>query len=174
MHNVMTLMTNPEFIKVFTALYLEHKSMSQWQAMTRNAQPYIIKARAKFRGYFEQQLKECVQYLHNQKAIKVLNGDEAIDWEQWNIQFEEFGQLLLTDIISQWGPEILGSLTIGISFDVDFPYIQEFIKDYSFRMAVNVNETTKTQLQDLFTKATLDGDSVPQIEKKLKDMFANV
>jgi SPP1 gp7 family putative phage head morphogenesis protein len=174
MQNLNNLITSPVFIKQFADLYLERKSESQWQAMTRNAQPYIVKARNKFRGFFYQQLDECVKYLNNQKSIKILSADDAINWEQWNIQFEEFGQLLLTDIISQWGPEILGTITAGISFDVDFPYIQDFIKEHSFKMAINVNETTKERLRELFTRAITAGDSVPQIEKQLKVMFADV
>jgi SPP1 gp7 family putative phage head morphogenesis protein len=150
-------------------LVIDKKSESQWRAMTSNAYPYIVNARKKIYGFFEQQLDECLAYL-NKKAIE----DEILDWDEWTIRFDEFGQLLLTDIIGDWGPEILNQLIIGISFDIDLPYVQEFIKDHSYRMAVNVNETTKNQLRNLFAQATIDGDSVPQIEKKLRAMFTDV
>lgn len=169
------LITNPEFIRTFSKLYLDRKSESQWRSMMENARPYFVKARGKFRGFFDTQLDECVRYVNSQKAFtKAVEAEQALDWDQWVIQFEEYGQLLLSDIIAQWGPEILGTITTGISFDTDFPYIEQFIKDYSYRMAVNVNDTTKQQLRDLFTEATDEGYSVPQIEKKLRELFTNI
>lgn len=153
---------------------MARKSDSLWGLMIERTEPYTTKARTKYVDFFDQQLEEAMAYLDGQKSVKSINAEEIIDWEQWIVLFEEFQQYLLTSIIQEYGPTILQALTISVTFDMDYLPTKEFIAEHSYKMAVNVNETTKNQIRGLFTESTNQGYSVAQIEKRIIEMFDGI
>jgi len=175
MNHINHLLTSQIFIKQFASIVKEQKSARQWQTMIDHAQPFENEATKTLRGFFNEQKEEAVKNLYGYKSFtKAVDAEQSCDWEYWKIQFAEFEQLLLPEIFAEWGQEVLNTLTLGIMFNPDVPQIDEFINAYSYKMAVNVNDTTKRQIQDLFKQALDEGNSVPQIEKKLRSMFTDI
>lgn len=175
MNHLNHIITNNTIIESAIKFYREIKTERQWQSMINHAQPFEDDATKTLKGFFNEQKEEAVQNLYGHKGfIKAIDADQSCDWEKWKVQFEEFEQLLLPEIFAEWGQEILNTITIGISFDIETPEIEEFIRNYSYKMAVNVNDTTKQQIQELFSKSLANGDSVQQIERKLRSLFTDI
>jgi SPP1 gp7 family putative phage head morphogenesis protein len=111
-----------------------------------------------------------------QKAVTPDEVPDLAEYEEdlFKIIYSEFGQYLLPSVIEEWAAHTLNTLEVGITFNPDVPQIDEFINAYSYKMAVNVNDTTKRQIQELFKQALDEGNSVPQIEKKLRSLFTDI
>lgn len=106
--------------------------------------------------------------------IEKINADGLINWEQYEILFEEFGQLLLPLIAADYGSKELTRLVVGISFDVVNPEVIEFARDYSVRFAKSVNEETLKLLSAELREADELGESIPQITKRVRLLFAGM
>lgn len=169
MNRLNNLITSPIFTSKIASIIKDTKSNRQWQAMIDHAEPFVNKATRGFQKLFNEQEAQILAQLENHKAFT-----DEIDWSEWEVKFQEFDQLLLPSVFASWGPEILNQIIIGIDFNADNQLIHEFIQDHSYRMAVNVNETTKKKIQDIFDTAVDNGESVPQIMKRIRAEFADI
>ena len=114
-------------------------------------------------------------------AVARINGKsksyepyDLVDWDRYEILFEEFGQLLLPLIAADYGAQELIRLNIGVSFDVLNPEVINFAEDYSVRFAKRVNQTTLDMLKTSLAEADRLGEGIPQITKRIQALFANM
>jgi hypothetical protein len=114
-------------------------------------------------------------------AVARINGKsksyepyDLVDWDRYEILFEEFGQLLLPLIVADYGTQELIRLNVGVSFDVLNPEVINFAEDYSVRFAKSVNQTTLDMLKKELTEADRLGEGIPQITKRIQALFTNM
>ena len=114
-------------------------------------------------------------------AVARINGKsksyepyDLVDWDRYEILFEEFGQLLLPLIAADYGAQELIRLNVGVSFDVLNPEVINFAEDYSVRFAKSVNQTTLDMLKKELTEADRLGEGIPQITKRIQALFTNM
>jgi SPP1 gp7 family putative phage head morphogenesis protein len=115
-------------------------------------------------------------------AVAGINGKsktyepyDLVDWDRYEILFEEFGQLLLPLIAVDYAQQELTRLgVVGISFDVLNPAVIDFAEDYSVRFAKSVNQTTLDMLKESLAEADRLGESIPQITKRIQALFTNM
>ena len=100
-------------------------------------------------------------------ASIVLPFDEAA----WQVTFEEFGQLLLPEVLQDRGEKEIMQLLIGVEFDVDNPRVIEFLEDKVHKFSFETNDTTIRALKKEFREALTEGEGIPQIEKRVRKVF---
>jgi hypothetical protein len=68
--------------------------------------------------------------------------------------------------------EVPGSVEIG--FDVFNPRVQQFVDEYTVRLADAVNGTTRVQAIDILGRGLEQGESIPQLITRVKDWAGEV
>lgn len=183
MNHLNSLITNPTFIKQFADYYINVKSevdnQRRWERFIEVGLTGERKYRIKMRQLFDEQLDDIIKNL-NTKSIK---ADESIgyvdenrlaDWNGYRIQYNEFGQLTLPGIMSAWADLELEALEVGISFDVVLPDVLTAITNRSNLFSDSVINETRASLHQVITDSINAGDGIPQLEKKIRALYANM
>jgi SPP1 gp7 family putative phage head morphogenesis protein len=63
------------------------------------------------------------------------------------------------------------SVAYGIDFDLDAPYAQGFIEARANKLAGLINDTTYTAIKEQLSEGASEGDGVPELAKRIKDLF---
>ena len=101
-------------------------------------------------------------------SVEQLLPDEG----KWRVIFEEFGQLMLPGIISDAGQTGI-NVIMGVSFDIRNPRVTEFIENKKFKFAKEITETPANQLREQLRAGLLDGEGIPQLKKRVKEVFTD-
>ncbi len=123
------------------------------------------------RSFFRQQQAEIVQNVEAGKAAFVKGVNEWLDWPKWLVTFEEFGQLFLPEVMGDYGQVELEKILIGATFDVERPQVLAFIERRSFQFSFDTNAGTRKKLTEAFTQSLLEGEGVPQLTRRINDIF---
>lgn len=99
--------------------------------------------------------------------------DYLIDWSKYQIIYNEFGQLMLPDIMG-WGQIASDFFEIGVSFDVLDPNVQNAIFNRANRFSDSVINTTRDDLHRVINASIQAGDGIPQLEKKIRQLYADM
>jgi hypothetical protein len=111
MNHLNNLISNPILIKQFTDYYTNVKSersnQSRWERFIDVGRSGERKYRLKMRQLFDAQLDDIVRNLarNTYKAdspVRYVDENNLCDWNDYRIQYNEFGQLELPGIMSGW------------------------------------------------------------------------
>ena len=121
---------------------------------------------------------DIVEKLNLYKS-KAIDGENIINWHEYEILFEELGQLLIPLIASEYaGLELTRLGIVGITFDLANQRVINFAKEYSVRFsekyAQSVNQTTLDLLSAQLAEADQLGESIPQIQKRVQALFTDM
>lgn len=163
----------PDFADIIALEYQkqrddESKRVAIWRRFDRSLIPYERAMASKLRGFFMQQKKEV---LSNMEAKSKGISDWMFDVVKYELLFEEFGQLLLPEVVQDRGDEELQRLAVGVSFNVSDPRVTEFLADKIFKFSFKPNETTKNHLRREFAEGLAEGEGIPQLAKRVKKVF---
>jgi len=146
----------------------------------RNDQHYY-RFRAGVVELFNRQEKDVISNLDNFKSIKAdflveieeirQANDDIFDIRKWRLIFEEFGQLLLPEVVQDRGEKELGQLMIGVEFDVENPRVVEFLNTKVRKFSLEVNDTTLDDLYKTLTAGVKEGEGIPALRKRVKAVF---
>lgn len=107
------------------------------------------------------------KYQSSQKAL----DDFLIDFSKYYIMYKEFGQLMLPEIMANWADNEIAFYELGISFDIKEPRVFSAILARSNRFADQVVNDTREQLHRVVSEAIQQGDGIPQITKKIRELY---
>lgn len=136
-----------------------------WTRPRRNA------VERQVRSFFRQQQAEIVANIEAGKAAMVKGVTEWADWPKWLVTFEEYGQLFLPEVLNDYGQRELEKILIGVNFDVERPQVLAFIEQRSFKFSFDTNAGTQKKLRDAFTQSLLEGEGVPQLTRRINEIF---
>jgi HK97 family phage portal protein len=85
--------------------------------------------------------------------------------DNWRSTFAPVMQGVITDQGKRW------AATLGMEFDVQNLFAQEWFDKYTLTFAQEINTTTKDELATMFQQAQHDGWSVPEMQKHLTTLF---
>ncbi len=132
--------------------------------------------RKKARDLFQQELEEILKILRKE-------GKASIEGEPFHkfldlvvaylIQRKEAWQQaflpLFTDLTASQGENVLGAL--GIAWDIENPYVQEFLHGYTIKFADKIEDTTERAVRGLVATAQEEGWSVPTLRGEIDGLF---
>jgi hypothetical protein len=178
------LITNPEVIRFAMREVLKaepeppQEDVDFWNRFIRISRKWEQRFYSGYQGLdgiaklFKRQGEDAVARINGKS--KAYEPYDLIDWDRYEILFEEFGQLLLPLIAADYASQELLRLNVGVSFDVLNPEVIHFAEDYSVRFAKSVNQTTLDMLKKELTEADRLGESIPQITKRIQALFTNM
>ena len=105
-------------------------------------------------------------------------SDWAYKDSEWNKRLQEEGGLFIKEVYGEEGKRVWDDLVLRMgglegAFDIDNPLVQEFIKEYSYKFAQGINETTVASLQTAMSKGMSEGLGMDGIAKLIRGVFDN-
>jgi SPP1 gp7 family putative phage head morphogenesis protein len=168
----LALQANP-ILQKYIADYAVKMSLKNREDRFRaEALPYERKYKDMLRETFSSQSDELSHAIlaFKSKAFE----DYMIDWEKYRIIYNEFGQLTLPDAMSNWGNIELEALEVGISFNVQNPYIREAIFTRANKFADTVVNTTREWLHVIITDSIERQEGPYQLEKRIRAFYKDM
>jgi SPP1 gp7 family putative phage head morphogenesis protein len=183
MNHLNNLISNPILIKQFTDYYTNVKSersnQSRWERFIDVGRSGERKYRLKMRQLFDAQLDDIVRNLarNTYKAdspVRYVDENNLCDWNDYRIQYNEFGQLELPGIMSGWANLELEALEVGLSFDVVLPDVLTAITNRANLFSDAVINETRDALHKVIVDSINVGDGIPQLRRKIEGLYDNM
>ena len=169
----MTLINTPQYHKYIADALIKGSNESHWDRFIAESVKPERQYYVKMIEIFDEQLDDIMGNLQHFKSLKALE-DYLLDAEKYRIQYTEFGQLMLPGIISAWAEIELEALEVGISFDVLDPRVINAIRGRVNRFSDQVVNETLDELHRVIAQSITEGDGIPQLEKKIRELYANM
>lgn len=153
-----------------------------WQIFVKRADVHEKLFKKEVIKLFKQQEKEVLDNMpeEGQQSVgvsQVSNKASISDWlfgkRKWRLRFAEMGQLLLPQVIEETGGTELGTLVVGVDFDVANPRVTEFVSKRTFKFAGDVNDTTIEAIRAQLLQGIADGEGIPKLRKRVQEVFAD-
>jgi hypothetical protein len=93
----------------------------------------------------------------------------------WDKEAEDEGRALLKKIVVERGKEVMKELpVIGISFEQDYPEVDEWVDSHAYRFSFDMNEETERMLRDSMMEGFNAGESMPKLADRVRAVFADM
>ena len=169
----LTAINTPQYHKYIADALIKGSNEAHWDRFIAESVKPERQYYVKMIEIFDEQLDDIMGNLQHFKSLKALE-DYLLDAEKFRIQYNEFGQLMLPGIISAWAEIELEALEVGISFDVLDPKVLMAIRGRVNRFSDQVVNETLDELHRVIAQSIADGDGIPQLEKKIRELYANM
>jgi len=90
---------------------------------------------------------------------------------QWELKFQVIGEPFISQAVKTTGEDELARLITGVSFDMENPRVQNFIKKHTFKFSFEVNDTTIKLLKKEFKEGLAAGEGIPDLRKRVQKVF---
>ena len=150
----------------------DDQKTARWWAFNTKALSDEMLFKSELYKLFTDQQIEVMEKLEGSKSVKAVN-DWLFDRGKWIVRFSEMGQLLLPRFIEERGNEELGTLVVGVDFDVTNPRVVAFLKRKIPKFSFKVNDTTLDQLKKELTVGVDAGESIPKLAKRVEKVFSH-
>ena len=104
------------------------------------------------------------------QKIRSIPDEVTLDKARWELIFEEFGQLLLPEVIQDRGQKELMQLYLGVSFDVKNPRVLQFLEE-DIRVFKKANDTTMDAIKKALVKGVSEGEGIPKLKMRISEVF---
>lgn len=151
-----------------------------WKANDRTAAKWEPKFSDAAVRAFDRDMREILAIVNDAK-IKAREAKASVNWtaslksvedylaeageDNWRSTFAPVMRGVITDQGKRWAADL------GMQFDVENLFAQEWFDKYTLKFAQEINGTTKDELSSIFQQAQAEGWSVPEMQKHLKTVF---
>ncbi len=131
----------------------------------------------------DRKLRTVLREIFHEQRIEVLAGlepkhakgitGEPFDREKWNTRIAIDARPFIERDLALGAEQGATAIPGGIAWDISRPEVEEFIRNYVYRFAVEVNDTTIAQLREVFITATQEGMTASEIADEVGGVFDN-
>lgn len=89
----------------------------------------------------------------------------------WHVQFQNTALPFVTEAFAEAGAAVFTEVGVDVAFNVTSPAAKKILETRVFKFAQEVNETTQARLRSQLAYAFDAGESIPQIEKRVANVF---
>jgi len=156
------------------SIFTQEEKKKRWYGFIAKVSTQERKFKDELVKLFEEQEKVVLANL--KKTPKGIVDKSIIDhWlfpiNEWRTRFEAWEEPFIASIILERGEEELSQLITGVSFDMQNPRVQNFLKNKIHKFSFEVNDTTIQNLK----KELLEGldleEGIPDLRKRVKKVF---
>ena len=109
--------------------------------------------------------------LSNVKSIKAVDADEILNWEEEDKRLLAVMVPLWLKSFSDGANMVSDTYGFNVNFDLLNPKFLEWVETNGAELVKGINETTKKGLQSTISEGIQDGDSIPEIRKRVQAVF---
>lgn len=151
-------------------LYDEEKIAELWEyKRKRYWDPWEKKWKEKLKSYFNDQEKEVLGNIEGRKSA--IREDEIYEIEKWNKKLRKFSKPLLLEIVREGAESALNELGIEVSWSIDNPKVDEWVKEELGTKIKGINETTLEQLRETLQDGIDLGEGVDDLAQRVRETF---
>jgi HK97 family phage portal protein len=163
---------------------------ARWKLVNDRAEAMERTWERQFRRLFDRQEKATLSRLKTKRGRQLLRDaltaaqtrapddpapqvdpDDIFDPTFWTDDTAETSRALYEPLTTMAGQEI--AERFGVSFDLDAPWVQEFIDARSNQLAGQVTDTTYRAIQQALAEGVAAGESVDDLATRVQDVFTN-
>ncbi len=127
-------------------------------------------------GILRQMFKR--QKVETSNKVKAITKAKIDDWllneDKWNKELARFSKTDMTKLVGAGGKRGMQQLGLGLTFDIDSPETQAFVKKHSFKFAKAVNKETNDKLRLHFAQGIEAGETVVELRQRVMEkVFGN-
>lgn len=148
----------------------EHERV--WRAFVERSDKHEATVKATVQRLFKDQQKSIIAKL-TARSVREVNPENPFDKAQWIRKFRESMRPVMLQIVDDAGDAALKDIGVGISFDVKSPDAMRFLEQRVQRFAVQVNETTWTNLQTSLVEGIDAGESIDDLAKRVESVMGD-
>lgn len=161
-------------------VWTEDAAYKVWRQQDAIAQKHEPAFRDSARKMLQQDKQEILAFITEGKRAS-LHAKATISWvtvagdvldylrsksaDDWRDEFIPRAKALVEESGNEW------SLELGLAFNVENVYSQQWFEDYAMKFAETTNDTTKQGIKDLFDQAASEGWTVDTGIQHLGQMF---
>jgi HK97 family phage portal protein len=156
----------------------EHEAV--WKRLQERIDAPVTGMQRIVKREFQRQQNEIGRKLRESKVFgRGLHKDNVppveslFDLEEEMRKWVDVLRVVVTDTTSQFGQEQLAEFGISGVFDLDRPEVRAQIQGLLETVARKTNETTWTDLTELFKQAEEAGEGIPKIQERLSSYFGD-
>ena len=152
----------------------EHRRL--WEARVNRTDRHEATVRRVVEDLMRNQRKSVLAKLTGRtaRAVDPLElSENPFDKAEWVKKFRASLRPVLTQVVMDVGEAALAELAIGVSFNVKDPNVVRFLDQRAQRFAVQVNETTWTQLKDSLAQGIDAGEGIDELAKRVEQVMGN-
>lgn len=136
------------------------------RARTRRAE---VKMKSIIRKFFKAQMNHV-------NSKKDIYSGWMFDLSEWNERLANETIEFIKILVAEQGSQVLRKLRLivpglEVSFDVENPYVQEWIKNHIFEFANQVNETTQEALRTQISEGLAAGEGTGDIARRIESVY---
>lgn len=148
---------------------------TMWKATTAKAERFEDRYRSELKSIFARQEKETLDRLEKtQKALSPSDLDKILFViPEENKAAAAILIPILKEYLDESGNDTLDSLGLSDQvFDTTVATVKEFFAITALKGIKQMNKLTKAKLKEVLALAVKEGQSIPQVTKAIKDVFA--
>lgn len=151
-------------------LFDEEKIAELWEyKRKRYWDPWEKKWKEKLKSYFNDQEKEVLGNIEGRKSA--IREDEIYEIEKWNKKLRKFSKPLLLEIVREGAESALNELGIEVSWSIDNPKVDEWVKEELGTKIKGINDTTLEQLKVTLQDGIDLGEGVDDLAKRVRETY---
>lgn len=98
---------------------------------------------------------------------------QIFNLQRWRRRFREAMRPVARNIVQDAGQDAIDQVTLGVAFDIADPAVVRFLEAQVQRFAVEVNDTTWTQLKAALTEGLEAGEGTDLLGKRVKAVMGD-
>lgn len=142
-----------------------------WKSFVQKTTPQEKKFKTELQKYFEKQASEIIKNLEGSKSINKGLIDDIFDFLKWTKVFKQKFTPLLKAFFMQAGEDQADLWGLAVSFDVLNERAIKYVGDKIDFISAEINETTKRKLQETLQEGVQNGEGIPELSKRIRNLF---
>lgn len=159
-----------------TAEEAEQRRTKIWTATSSTVRNLERVWEKRMRRLFERQAKSTLARLEAKRGRQAATrgevrglADEVFDPQHWIVETADEARVLYEQVAATAGG--LMADRFGIAFDLDAPFVAEFIDARANQLAGQVTDTTYQAVKDALAEGVNAGESIPDLAARLRHVF---
>lgn len=149
----------------------EGRKRVAWQRQVQREKAFVPTYLRALQGLFRAQRDEALKRLQEQHPRARVEPGDLFNVRDWLRIFQDLLTPIVRRVFQASGDESLADL--GLEMEFHFTQAQEhIIQQRGADLVTRINETTRKRLRDQLAEATAQGESIDQIESRVRDVFS--
>ena len=166
----------PDESRALSPEEMELRRVKIWNKSDTHVQALETVWERAFNSLFEKQEAATIKRLEGKRGRQALNQRQVdpsaiFDYEFWHDETAVRAKDLYTEVFALSGGEVAGAF--GVAFDLKAPYVKDFIRARSNKLAGQVTDTTYDRIQKTLIAGVDKGESIDDLAARVREAFSS-
>ncbi|MPZ13973.1 MAG: phage portal protein [Chloroflexi bacterium] len=145
----------------------------RWKAAMARTEPHEVRVAEAVRGLFATQEAEVLGRLRKGRKDAADTRRTPFDRTAWDRRIADALTPHLAAALEDGATATLDDLAVDAAFDLADPRAASWLRERTVRLAGEVNLTTEQAIREALAAGTEAGEGIPQLTRRVQDVFAD-